>query len=92
MVPTYVAEAVDNGASLVFFGPKIPEQKFVRDPLNRDDIEGAKAKNKEEKRSRETMKIDDIEGAKPMIPYLAKERKNKLNSLDYRDVTVKKTH
>ena len=44
VVPTYGAEAVDNGASLVFFGPKIAEQKFVRDPLNRDDIEGARAK------------------------------------------------
>ena len=59
--------------------------------MNRDDIEGAKAR-KSDKQGREIMKVDDIDGAKPMIPYLAKERKNKLNSLDYRDVTAKKTH
>ena len=76
MIPTYGPEAEDNGASLVFFGPKIPEQKFIRDTLNRDDIEGAKARASE-KKSRQSLKLDDIEGARPMIPYSAKERKNK---------------
>lgn len=59
--------------------------------MNRDDIEGARAKANE-KKGRDSMKVDDIEGAKPLIPYLVRERKNKLNSLDYRDVTAKKGH
>ena len=83
----------DNGASLVFFGPKLPEKKFLRDPLNRDDIAGAKASNKYDgRKEREVLKNDDIEGAKPSIPHHIKERKESKNKyLDFSDVTIGKS-
>ena len=91
VTPTQVPEAIDNGASLVFFGPKIPEKKFVKDPLNRDDIEGAKTRIKPLKSARDLLKINDIDGTRPSIPYLSKEPTSHSN-IDYRDVTKKKTH
>lgn len=42
----YEPEAIDNGTSLAFFGPKLPEKRFLKDPLNRDDIPGARAKSR----------------------------------------------
>lgn len=88
MVPTYDPKAVDNGASLAFFGPKIPEKKFLRDTLNHDDIAGSRWVKKKEKAVRDLLKVDDIPGAKPNIPYLHKEASIKgRNTLDYRDVS-----
>lgn len=92
VVSTKVPESYDNGASLVFFGPRLPEKKFLRDPLNRDDIDGAKASNKYEgRKEREIMKYDDIEGTKPSQPHHIKERKESKNKyLDFSDVTAGK--
>ena len=92
VIPSSMPEAVDNGASLVFFGPKIPEKKFVKDSLNRDDIEGAKTKIRPPKSARDLMKINDIEGTRPSIPYLQKEDRKDNSNIDYRDVTRKKAH
>lgn len=78
VVPSYVAEAVDNGASLVFFGPKVPEKKFVRDSLNTNDIEGAKSKvHLPDQEVRDLMNIDDIPGVRPSVLHMIKEKKNK---------------
>lgn len=65
MYQTYEPEAIDNGTSLAFFGPKLPDKKFVKDPLNRDDIDGAKAKVKSRSQVRNAMDIEDIDGARP---------------------------
>jgi hypothetical protein len=93
VVSTKVPESFDNGASLVFFGPRLPEKKFLRDPLNRDDIDGARASNKfDGRKQREVLKNDDIEGAKPSIPHHIRERKESKNKyLDFSDVTSGKS-
>lgn len=59
----------------------------------RDDIEGAKSEYKRvtSKPRDLNLKVDDIEGARPHYPHLDKTKKNH-NTLDYRDVTSKKTH
>ena len=63
----------------------------MRDPLNRDDIEGASIK-KSTTKTRDLMNIRDIEGARPTYPNLEKEFKRRFSSMDYRDVTDKKPH
>jgi len=50
---------------MAYFGPTEPERKFLKDPLNRDDIIGAKARGRPTSLARDVMKIEDIEGARP---------------------------
>lgn len=95
VMPDATEKAVDNGASLVYFGPKIPEKKFVKDPLNRDDIDGAKSSQRlPDTKERDLMRVDDIDGARPAIHNLGVEKKSNRNHnyLDYRDVTARKPH
>lgn len=49
---------------MVYFGPKVPEKKFIKDNMNRDDIDGATTKSRFVYKQRDHMKIDDIEGAR----------------------------
>lgn len=91
VIQGYEPEAIDNGFSMAFFGPKLPEKKFLKDPLNRDDIDGARARAKNHSKTRSVMRIDDIEGARPSQLIVPDEKKNRNhNCLDYRDVNSKK--
>lgn len=43
----------------------IEPPKFVKDPMNIDDIDGTRTKQKKLAIQRDTMNVDDIEGARP---------------------------
>ena len=65
----------------------------MKDPLNRDDIEGAKAKSRPKSALRDAMNIEDIDGARPSQLIMLEDKKNRQhNYLDYQDVTKKKKH